>query len=279
MFDRIFEGIKQAFKIASTITVLDVIDILILSFLIYFVYKFFKERRAGRLSIGIIFLVVVYIVASIFDFSAIKFVFQNLFQVGIISLVILFQPELRSGLEKIGEEPIRSFRGLNTRAIDAAKKTIVNVATAVADLSASQTGALIVFERSTKLGELILTGTVINADIDPFLIKNIFFNKAPLHDGAVIIRKNRLYSAGCLLPLSTNSNFIKDLGTRHRAAVGLSENSDAIVVVVSEETGTISVACDGKLYRGFDKERLINRLSAYLLPNKGGQTVTPPQDK
>ena len=133
-------------------------------------------------------------------------------------------------------------------------------------MSESRTGALIVFERSTRLGDLGLTGTVINADPESFLIKNIFYNKAPLHDGAMIIRKNRLHAAGCLLPLSENPDIIKDLGTRHRAGIGMSENSDAIVVIVSEETGVVSLACEGKLTRNFNRETLTEALKTYLMP-------------
>ena len=142
---------------------------------------------------------------------------------------------------------------------------IDEVTSAVMDMSESKTGALIVFERGTRLGDLILTGTVINADPVDFLIKNIFFNKAPLHDGALIIRNNRLYAAGCLLPLSVNPDIIKDLGTRHRAAIGMSENSDAVVVVVSEETGVVSIALDGSFTRGFTRDTLTEALRKYLI--------------
>ncbi|MBR4959854.1 MAG: DNA integrity scanning protein DisA nucleotide-binding domain protein, partial [Clostridia bacterium] len=143
---------------------------------------------------------------------------------------------------------------------------IEEVTEAVQDMSEAKTGALIVFERSTRLGDLGLTGTVINADPESFLIKNIFFNKAPLHDGAMIIRNNRLHAAGCLLPLSENPDIIKDLGTRHRAGIGMSENSDAVVVIVSEETGVISLACEGKLVRNFNRVTLAEALKVYLMP-------------
>ena len=141
-----------------------------------------------------------------------------------------------------------------------------SVCTAVCDLSLDKTGALIVFERSTKLGEYIRSGTVVNADISPRMIKNIFFNKAPLHDGALIIRAGRLYAAGCFLPLATSNDINRDLGTRHRAAIGMSENSDALVVVVSEETGTISLAKGGELRRDFDYSTLYKELMAELMP-------------
>lgn len=253
----------------SMITLIDVLDILSLSIVFYLVYRFIRDRRAAKLMVGIIIFVFVLFLSEVLNMNAMRFVLQNVFQVGLVSLVIIFQPELRSGLEKMGAEPIRGLRNF-TDVKDSSKviETIDNVCEAVSDLSESKTGALIVFERATKLGDLILTGTVINSDPTPFLIKNIFFNKAPLHDGALIIRENRLHAAGCLLPLSSDADIIKDLGTRHRAAVGMSENSDSVIVVVSEETGIISLAYDGKLYRGFDKERLANRLKRYLLPEK-----------
>lgn len=255
-------------RTVAAITITDVLDIACLAVLFYLVYRFIRDRRAARLTVGIILFVIVMFLSEVLHMHAMRFVLQNVFQVGLISLVIIFQPELRSGLEKMGAEPIRGLRSIaDLRDSASIKETIANVCDAASDLSASKTGALIVFERTTKLGDLVLTGTVINSDPTPLLIKNIFFNKAPLHDGALIIRNNRLYSAGCLLPLSSNPDLMKDLGTRHRAAVGMSENSDAVIVIVSEETGIISVANDGKLYRGFDRERLENRLQKYLLPD------------
>jgi diadenylate cyclase len=142
---------------------------------------------------------------------------------------------------------------------------IDEISNAIFDLAKSKTGAIIVFERNTKLGDLILTGTVINAQVSTFLIKNIFFNKAPLHDGAVIVRDNRIYSAGCLLPLSVNPDIIKDLGTRHRAAIGVSENSDCVAVVVSEETGTISLAQNGQITRNYSAVSAAAELQSLLL--------------
>lgn len=185
--------------------------------------------------------------------------------------MVLFQPELRSALEKMGGESLRGIRSIGEqKTASQVYAAIDSVAAAVTEMSASKTGALIVFERSTKLGDLILTGTVINADPSPFLIKNVFFNKAPLHDGALIVRDGRLYAAGCLLPLSTNPDIIKDLGTRHRAAIGMSENSDAVVVVVSEETGTVSVAYEGTLKRGFNRSSLSKELRKYMVESREG---------
>ena len=261
-------GILRTIK---SISFLDIIDIIGVAFLLYYIYKFIRDRRAGKLALGVAFIIAFQILSDILEMNALQYILQNVLQVGLITLVVLFQPELRSALEKMGGESLRGIRSIGEqKGMSPVYAAIDSVVAAVADMSASKTGALIVFERSTKLGDLILTGTVINADPTPFLIKNVFFNKAPLHDGALIVRDGRLYAAGCLLPLSTNPDIIKDLGTRHRAAIGMSENSDAVVVVVSEETGTVSIAYEGKLKRGFSRSSLSKELRKYLAePNEG----------
>lgn len=261
-------GILRTIK---SISFLDIIDIIGVAFLLYYIYKFIRDRRAGKLALGVAFIIAFQILSDILEMHAMQYILQNVLQVGLITLVVLFQPELRSALEKMGGESLRGIRSIGEqKGMSPVYAAIDSVVAAVADMSASKTGALIVFERSTKLGDLILTGTVINADPTPFLIKNVFFNKAPLHDGALIVRDGRLYAAGCLLPLSTNPDIIKDLGTRHRAAIGMSENSDAVVVVVSEETGTVSIAYEGKLKRGFSRSSLSKELRKYLAePNEG----------
>ncbi len=249
-----------------SMTVVDVLDIVCVTVIFYFVYKFVRERRAGKLATGLLFVIAFLFVSSLINMPATQLIFKDIFQVGLISLVILFQPELRSALEKVGGQPIKSIRNIGEQKnADEMEKTIGEVCAACGDLSASKTGALIVFERTTRLKDLMLTGTIINADATRYLIKNIFFNKAPLHDGALILREGRLYAAGCILPLSSNQEIFKDLGTRHRAAIGMSENSDAIIVVVSEETGVISVAYDGKLSRGYSADSLCKRLRGILL--------------
>ena len=241
------------------ITVIDVIDIIIVSFLLYYTFKFIQERRAAKLAIGLILLLALLLISEVLNMHALNFILSNLFSVGIIALVIVFQPELRSALEKVGGESLRSIRGKMD------DETVAEVAVAAEQLSQSKTGALMVFERSTKLGDVIRTGTVLDAKPTSFLIGNIFFNKAPLHDGAVIFREGRIHAAGCFLPLSDNNEIVKDLGTRHRAGSGMSENSDAIVLIVSEETGIISVACDGVLKRGFSRKKLETYLESQLI--------------
>ena len=252
------------FRTVRSINIFDIIDIFSVSILFYFLYKFMRERRSGRLALGVVVLLLLKFASELFDMYLIQFILQNVFQAGLIAVAIIFQPELRSALEKVGASPMR-LKKLNDAKNDEIALMVNNIASAAADLSSTKTGALIVIERLTKLGDLILTGTVIDADPSPFLIKNIFFNNAPLHDGALIVRDARLHAAGCFLPLSQNDDIVKDLGTRHRAAIGASENSDAVVVVVSEETGIISVAVEGVLYRGYDKKSLSDELRSRLV--------------
>jgi len=247
------------------ISIADIIDIACVSVLFYFLYKFMRERRSGRLAVGIVCLIVLKFVSELFDMYVIQFLLRNIFQVGLIAIAVVFQPELRSALEKVGGQPLKGLKSIGDNKLAPIERMITSVSDAVFDLSQSRTGALIVFERLTRLGDLILTGTVINADTNELLIKSIFFNKAPLHDGALIIRDNRLYAAGCLLPLSSDMNIVKELGTRHRAAIGMSENSDAVVAVVSEETGTVSLAVEGVLYRRYNKETFKAALRRYLI--------------
>lgn len=264
--DWLKNGWEDILHIISGIKIQDCIDIFCVSIILFCVYKFVRERRSGKLALGVLLVFLIQLASNLFDMYLLQFLLQNIFQVGIILLVILFQPELRSFLEKMGGQSIKGFRGIGeAKNSQETLHMIDEVVSAVMDMSESKTGALIVFERGTRLGDLILTGTVINADPVDFLIKNIFFNKAPLHDGALIVRANRLYAAGCLLPLSVNPDIIKDLGTRHRAAIGMSENSDAVVVVVSEETGVVSIALEGAFTRGFNTETLTDALRRYLI--------------
>lgn len=244
----------------------DVVDVVIVSVLFYYIYKFVRERRAGKLAVGILFILVIMVLSSFLHMYALNFLISNIVQVGIIGIIILFQSELRSFLEKVGGEPLKSITARrDTAVINRTSECIGIIADAVNELSAEKTGALIVIERGTKLGDVIKTGTVVNADPSAYLIRNIFFNKSPLHDGAMVIRDCRVHAAGCFLPLSQNETIIKTLGTRHRAAIGMSENSDAAVVVVSEETGTVSIAVDGHLIRGLSKGDLISKLEQLLI--------------
>ena len=246
----------------------DFIDILILAALLFYIYRFIRNRRAGRLAIGLLFVVAVMLLSVALNLKALKFVLQNFYQVGMIAIIVIFQSDLRAALERFGTTPIKGLKSLSAGDM----KKIVEMADVLSEaadaLARTRTGALIAIERNTKLGEYLGQGVILNAEMSSPLLRNIFVNKAPLHDGAVIIRDRRIYAAGCYLPLS-GKDVNKDLGTRHRAALGLSEVSDAVVIVVSEETGTISIAVDGELERNFNYATLKQRLVGYLVPDEG----------
>ncbi len=261
------EFFADIFKTVKTISFPDALDIILVSILFYYIYKFLRDRRSGKLAIGVICLVALNLVCGFLNMYVTQFILQNVFQAGVIAAAIVFQPELRSALEKVGGQPLKNFKNIGANKNQPDIRMIEEISAAAASLGASKTGALIVLERLTKLGDLILTGTIIDAEPSVPVIKNIFFNKAPLHDGALIVRNSRLYAAGCLLPLTANADIDGDLGTRHRAAIGMSENSDAVVIVVSEETGIISLAVEGVLYRGYTRGRLESELKRYMLAN------------
>ena len=268
-----FGGIWNTIK---SISFIDIIDILCVAVLLYYLYVFIRDRRAGKLAVGVLLLIAVRVLSGILDMYLMSYIMQNIFQIGFITLVILFQPEIRSMLEKFGTTPIKGLKSIGETKDSASMTTVIDeVTSAVCDLAETKTGALIVFERSTKLGETISTGTVIDAYPAAFLIKNIFFNKAPMHDGAMIIRNMRVYAAGCVLPLSNNPDIIKDLGTRHRAGIGMSENGDALVIIVSEETGVISTAIDGVLVRGYNRDTLKAFLSSKLVGEEAERLRLP----
>ena len=250
----------------------DAVDILLLTLILYFIYRFIRDRRAGKLLVGLGVVLLISMISEAFDLKALHFLLGDFRQIGLIAVLILFQPELRSVLEKVGGTPLSGLHNITSDARDAATTNaeIDAICTAVADLSREKVGALLVLERTTKLGEYIKSGVYVDAAISPHIVRNLFFNKAPLHDGAVIIRDGRICAAGCFLPLSTQEDINKDLGTRHRAAIGMSEISDAIVIVVSEETGNISLSLNGSLERNFNYSSLKQRLTGLLMtaPNE-----------
>ncbi|MBP3685733.1 MAG: diadenylate cyclase CdaA [Clostridia bacterium] len=249
----------------KSITWTDVIDILLVAVLLYYAITFFRDRRAGKLAGGVVLLALALIVSNLLQMRVISFILESIVSVGVLALIIIFQPELRSILEKMGRGSFFELGKLvESKSGEDTKNLLKEVCTAVSELAETKTGALIVLERKTGLGDEIRTGTVLNADVTAPLIRNVFFNKAPLHDGAMILRDGRIFACGCFLPLSSNPEVDRRLGTRHRAALGVSEISDAAVIVVSEETGTISLARDGKLKRGFDRYTLENELLALL---------------
>ena len=260
----------RVWRFLREFSLVDVLDILLLAAFLFFVYQFLRDRRAGKLMIGLGLISVLLIVSSLIGMNAVNYILRHFYQIGLLAILIVFQPELRTALEKVGNTPITGLRELVSDSSRDIKTTLADVdaiCDAACGMSRTRTGALIVIERQTKLGEYIKSGVTVNAQLSSFLLQNIFFNKAPLHDGAVIIRNFRVFAAGCFLPLSTKDDIVKSLGTRHRAAIGMSENSDAIVIVVSEETGTISVAMDGVLKRDYNYGTLKQLLLGQLVPN------------
>ena len=251
---------------AKLATAWDVIDILIVAFLLYRLMRFLRNTNAQKLLYGLIAVIMILELSDVMHLYVIHYILEAVMQVGILALVVIFQPELRKMLEQFGSSKIARFltsRGVQPSTTDTA---IVQTIEAVNSLSWTKTGALIIFQRNDPLTAIINTGTTINADVNAELLKNLFYNKAPLHDGAVIIADGRIAAAGCILPLSTKQNISKALGTRHRAGLGQSENYDSISVIVSEETGGISLAEGGILKQHLAPETLERLLTAKLMP-------------
>ncbi len=276
VFDFFQTIFNQLWYSISTIRFADILDIAIVAFLIYKSIELFRETRAGTLIKGILIVLVTYAVAVSFELVVIKWLLVKIASVAVIAVAIVFQPELRRALERVGRSNFKKFGsgyyGLNDDMVEA----INSVAKSAGEMQEAKTGALIVLERETPLGEVIDTGIMINADISSALISNIFYPKSPLHDGGVVIRDGRVHAASCILPLSTNPNLDSELGTRHRAGLGVTEVSDAIVIIVSEETGTISVAHNGVIERGYNSITLRERLKELMddsIENTGRKSV------
>ena len=257
----ISNGLSRSVNYLSTMGISDFLDIIIVAYLIYKAIGFVRRTNSNNLAKGLVVFLLALWGSDIFSLTMINFLLRKTAELGLIALLILFQPELRRLLERMGSG-FASGRSSSGTVMDSA---IAQTVQACCDMSASKTGALIIFERGVALNSIISTGTVINADTTAELLKNMFFNKAPLHDGAVIIRDGRIAAAGCVLPLTQRTNLSKDLGMRHRAGIGLSEESDAVIIVVSEETGAISVAMDGMLKRHLSGETLDKLLRGELI--------------
>lgn len=258
------------------------LDVLLVSFIIYNGIKLIRETRAEQLVKGIIILMGVYAASVVIHLNMMRTLLDYFFNFTIIALLVIFQPEIRRALEQIGRSKLGGKYWFQIsseeaeKALQKKRKCLNAVVEASGKFQKSKTGALMVFEMQTKLGDIIDTGTIVNAEPSVPLIGNIFWNKAPLHDGAMVIRDGVIYAAGCILPLTKSDTVSVDLGTRHRAAIGMSENSDAVVVVVSEETGQISIAVNGVLTRNYTRETLQSALEALLLPeeNANGEKRT-----
>ena len=254
-------GLSRSVNYLSTMGISDFLDIIIVAYLIYKAIGFVRRTNSNNLAKGLVVFLLALWGSDIFSLTMLNFLLRKTAELGLIALLILFQPELRRLLERMGSG-FASGRSSSGTVMDSAISQTVQ---ACCDMSASKTGALIIFERGVALNSIISTGTVINADTTAELLKNMFFNKAPLHDGAVIIRDGRIAAAGCVLPLTQRTNLSKDLGMRHRAGIGLSEESDAVIIVVSEETGAISAAMDGMLKRHLSGEALDKLLRSELI--------------
>ena len=254
-------------NIVSGVGFTDILDIMIVTFIIYKLLDFIRETRAEQLAKGLLLLVVATLLSKVLQLYTLHWILSGVMTVGLIAVVVIFQPELRRGLEYLGRSKFSNV--LSEVDKEEAKYMVGQLVEAIDSMSVSRTGALIVIEREISLSDIVETGTVIDAVISAQMVGNIFYEGEPLHDGALIIRGNRLYAAGCVLPLTQNKNLNKELGTRHRAGIGITENSDALVIIVSEETGIISVAQNGKLTRFLDVKKIEKSLlNLYLEESK-----------
>jgi len=253
--------------ILMSIGITDIIDIIIVAFLFYKVIGFIKETRAQQLVRGIVVVLVAFLLSQIFDLNLLNWLLKSLLTIGLIAIIVLFQPELRRGLERIGRKGIIAdqFRDISK---EDAISTVHKIIDAVDDFSSTRTGALIAIERQTILNDIVETGVIVDAQISSRLLGNLFYEGSPLHDGAVIIRGTRIHAASCVLPLTSRTNIGGNLGTRHRAGVGLGEVSDALVIIVSEESGAISIAQNGDFKRFVDLKTLEKQLLDIYLYNE-----------
>ena len=253
----------------------DILDVIIIAFLVYKLLDLVRSTRAENILKGVVIFLLALWLSEIFHLNGIAYILGNMVQVGILALIILFQPEIRQILEKLGSRNIRLLQTFTpVQRQTELEKAIDQTVIACSEMAKTKTGVLIVFERHILLDDMVRSGTTLDAAVSSELLKNIFFVKAPMHDGAVIIRHGRILGAGCMLPLSKNVNLSRDLGMRHRAGIGMSENSDAVVVIVSEETGSISVAVGGMLKRHLMPETL-----SKLLRNEPMPQPEEPEDK
>ena len=251
LLERIGTLWNQMIFAISGIRIFDVIDIIVIAFLVYKGIEFLRENRAGQLFKGIVLLLIAYLCADWFNLAMVRLLLSVIMSSAIVVLAVVFQPELRRVLERLGRTRF-SRGGYVDEQLETLSQCIDNISKAAGNMSEKKIGALIVFERQTQLGEIINTGTVIDAVASVAMTSNIFYPKSPLHDGALIVRGGRLYAAGCILPLTQRQDISARLGTRHRAGIGMTENSDAVVLIVSEETGTISIVQDGQIKRNYN---------------------------
>ena len=272
-FSDIFDRCKNAI---CNFRVRDFIEILILAGIIFITFHLFKGRKAGALLVGLVILAGISVLSrpDVLDLSVLYSLSNTILDSGIIVIIVVFQPEIRDALEKLGNGSIRGIMSFSDRKKKKEQyvNAIENICSAVNELSKSSTGALIVVERSIRLSDVIKMGVTIDANVNDLLLRNLFYDKSPLHDGAVVISGDKIVAAGCFLPLTQRVDLDSSLGTRHRAAIGMAERSDAVVIVVSEETGNISICVDGELLHGFNQKSLRKELNKLLLPNNTKKT-------
>ena len=259
-------------NIVSSIGLNDVLDIAIVAFLVYKVLGFIRETRAEQLAKGLVVLVICTLLSDFLKLYTLHWLLSGVVSVGLIAIVVIFQPELRRALEHLGRSRFANIMSDIDK--EEAKRMVTEIVRAVESMSASRTGALMVIQKEITLNDIVETGTVIDAYISAEMIGNIFYEGAPLHDGALILRGDRLYAAGCVLPLTQNKELSKELGTRHRAGIGITENSDALVIIVSEETGVISLAQNGELTRFLEGKKIEKTLLDLYLQEDSKSPLT-----
>lgn len=264
--ENIVTAAQQTLSVISSFHWYDLLDILFVAFILYQAIKLIRETRAFQLAKGLVAVGIVYLVANIVGMKATSFLFSRLFADVLILLIVLFQPEIRHAIEHMGRgwRLIDFFRPQDEEKAGESRKAIIEIAKACQRMSNSKTGSIIIMENQTMLGDIIETGKVTDAKITHELLGNIFFPNSPLHDGAAIVRDAKLYAAGCVLPLTDNPEIPSDLGMRHRAAIGVTEQSDAVAIITSEETGIISICHKGNIERGFDEASLRTRLFEFF---------------
>lgn len=251
--------------------ILLVIDLSIVIFLLYKLIKITRKSRVWQLMKGIALLVILTLVSGWLKLDILHTILTSIMTYGVIAMIVIFQPELRRGLEQLGTNKLTKFFGIDKNVITKTKEDIYKISIAVTELAATRTGALIVIERDIKIGDIAETGVEIDAEVSPQLLVNLFVPKTPLHDGAVVISNNKITAAACILPLADDKQISKELGTRHRAAIGISKETDSIAIVVSEETGKISIAKDGTLIADVDEETLKKLLIKNIITNRFGE--------
>ena len=269
-----FFSLQQAIAQIGMIRIMDLIDIAIVAILFYFIISLIRRTQTSKVFMGVVVILLALWLSGEIQLYTVNYLLRNAVQIGLLALVVLFQPEIRRFLEKLGTgTPF--IRLLSGNASTYTENAITQTVLACTDLSRTRTGALIIFERDNRLDDQIRTGTILDAEVTAELLKNIFYPKAPLHDGAVIIRNGRIQAGGCMLPLSENPNLSRDLGMRHRAGIGMSEQSDALVVIVSEETGAISVAESGMLKRHLTRDTFEKLLRSGLMTEENPTPTLP----